>query len=299
MLTSSPESPIPLIYNPGAGGRCGHKVKKAIGIMEGMGASVKPIETTGPGSAIGLAREAAAAGPKRLIVAGGDGTINEAINGMAGSGVELAILPMGTANVLAIELGLPANLDEACRIALSDQTAAIDLGLAGERYFALMAGFGFDALVIKNINPILKKSIRRAAFPIAGVVTYIKADLPLLTVKTPEREVEGYFVVAANSRYYGGRFGVTPEASMSDGLLDIFVLKKNSFAEMVNFWLQALASGTLDREQAEYLRVSEALVTCAEGAHVPVQTDGDVIGELPMRVSIAPAALKICRGEPA
>lgn len=292
-----PESPIPLIYNPGAGGRCGHKVKKAIAILEGLGASIQPLETTGPGSAIELAREAVAAGPRRLIVAGGDGTINEAINGMAGSGVELAILPMGTANVLAIELGIPARLKEACRIAFSGQTGTIDLGLAGKRYFALMAGFGFDALVIKNINPILKKSIRRAAFPIAGVVTYLKTDLPLLTVKTPEGEVEGYFVVAANSRYYGGRFGLTPEASMSDGLLDICVLKKNSFAEMVNFWLQALKSGTLDREQAEYLRVSDVEITCPAGEHVPVQTDGDVIGELPMRVSVAPVALKICRGE--
>jgi YegS/Rv2252/BmrU family lipid kinase len=254
------------------------------------------METTGPGSATVLAAAVAADGWPRLVVAGGDGTINEAVNGLAGTDTELAIIPTGTANVLAIELGVPRDISKACHIAATGQCIEIDLGKAGDRYFTLMAGAGFDALVIKNLNLKLKRAIRRAAYPIAGMKTFLGQELPPLQVIADDKQVEGYFIVAANSRYYGGHFGPTPTASMTDGRLDICVLKEKSFLKMIDFWYRALKTDTADSSNVEYFRAEAVDVATDSGTPVLVQVDGEVFGELPMRFSVEPRSLKVCIG---
>lgn len=288
---------LPLIYNPQAGGMGERRALKAARTFEKLGADVEVFATTASGSAEELARSVAASGAERLAVAGGDGTINEVVNGIAGSDTELAIIPIGTANVLAIELGIPLSVSKACELALSGKPTRVDLGLAGKRYFVLMAGFGFDALVIKNINPVLKRAIRHAAFPVTGLVTFIQEDLPLLRVESGDHVTEGYFVIAANSKYYGGRFGPTPDASMTDGLLDIVVLKDKGLAEMVNFWISALRKAQLDEPVAEYFRAETIDVSCPSGQTVLWQTDGEVVGELPVRLRVVPGALKVITGD--
>ena len=298
---------LPVIYNPTAGAQGSRKLRRALKALEELEFKAELLPTSGTGTATGLARRAAEEGIQRLVVAGGDGTINEVVNGIAGSsasadysiaehGTELAIIPTGTANVLAIELGIPLKVEEAAKLAVSGKCTSIDLGLADGRFFTLMAGVGFDALVIKNINPVLKKSIRRAAFPVTGVLTLMQKDLPGLLVQSRDRTTEGYFAVVSNSRYYGGRFGPNPKASITDGLLDVCVLKGKSFQKMLNFWVAALKKEHLDEPFAEYFRSSEVEVSCPGGAPVPVQTDGEVVGELPMRIAVKPGALKVCAG---
>lgn len=289
-------SGLPLIYNAGAGGRGGDMGPQLIRNMRQAGAGVELLPTGGRGEAIAIAREVAAAGAGRLAVAGGDGTINEAINGIAGSDTELAIIPTGTANILALELEIPMQMDKACALAVRGNSVTVDLGLAGQRYFALMAGAGFDALVIKNINPVLKRTIRRAAFPLSGLSTFFRERLSPLSICSGDHRTQGYFVIASNARYYGGRFGPNPMASMSDGLLDICILKGRSFTEMIRFWTGALRKGTIDSAIAESFRSSEVEISCPPGADVPVQTDGEVVGSLPVRVSVVPGALKVCAG---
>lgn len=288
--------PLPVIYNPTAGSQGSRKLRRALKALEELEFEAELLPTSGIGSATGLARRAAEKGMRRLVVAGGDGTINEVVNGIAGSGTELAIIPTGTANVLAIELDIPLKMEEAAQLAARGKSKSIDLGVADGRYFTLMAGVGFDALVIKNLNPVLKKSIRRAAFPVTGVLTLLQKDLPGLLVRSRERTSEGYFAVVSNSRFYGGRFGPNPRASITDGLLDVCVLKGKSFQEMLNFWVAALKKEHLDEPFAEYFRSSEVEVSCPQGAPVPVQTDGEVVGELPMRIAVKPGALKVCAG---
>lgn len=288
---------LPLIYNPTAGGGCQRRVQKAITYMQELGAKVEALPTTAPGSATKLASQAVAVGARRIVAAGGDGTINEVINGLTGSNTELAIIPTGTANVLALELGVPVNTKNAAYLAVRGKSSCIDLGRAGDRYFALMAGIGFDALVIKNLNPLLKKSIRRAAFPVSGLVTFIQTDLPLISVSAPENKYAGYFVIVANSRYYGGRFGPAADASMTDGLLDICVLKGKSLNQMLKFWMAALRKSKLDKSQADYFRAEAVQLASPAREPVLVQTDGEVIGKLPMRVLVVPSALKVCAGK--
>jgi len=284
---------IPLIYNPAAGARGARKAEKAIDTLTRLGYAVTALATSGPGSATTLAATIAAEGWPLLVVAGGDGTINEAVNGIAGAGTSLAIIPTGTANVLARELGVPADVKRACRAAVGGDRLAIDLGRADGRYFTLMAGAGFDALVIKNLNPALKRAIRHAAFPVSGLKTYFGRELPLLRVTAGERVAEGCFVVAANSRYYGGRFGPTPEASMTDGLLDVCVLKEKSFTRMAEFWYRALKTGRPGGPWVEYFRAGELEVESAGGEKVLVQVDGELSGELPARITVASRALEV------
>ncbi|MHB1003275.1 MAG: diacylglycerol/lipid kinase family protein [Thermoleophilia bacterium] len=290
-----PES-MPFIFNPAAGPRGRKRAEKAMRTLAGLGVEVKPFETPGPGSATAIARSLAAEAWPRLLVAGGDGTINEAVNGIAGSSTGLAVIPAGTANVLARELGIPDDIAAACRAAVGDRCVRIDLGNAGGRYFTLMAGAGFDAMVIKNINPVLKKTIRHAAFPVAGIRTYLGGELPLLRVAAGDVTAEGYFVVAANSRYYGGRFGPTPAASMTDGLLDVCVLKEKSLTRMVEFWYKALKTERLDSSLADYFRAADLEITCPDGGTVLLQVDGELAGELPVRVTVEKQALDVCVG---
>ncbi|GBE57621.1 diacylglycerol kinase [bacterium BMS3Abin01] len=287
---------FPLIYNPVAGGGKRDMGRDLTAEFRRLGVEVELLRTTGAGDATRLAREAVRAGVARLVAAGGDGTINEVVNGLAGSETELAVIPMGTANVLALELEIPVAPARACELAVKGNSITVDLGLAGERYFILMAGVGFDALVIKNINPALKRTIRRGAFPLSGLKTFFGEKLSLLTINADGRKTHGFFVIASNSRYYGGRFGPTPLASMADGLLDICVLKGRSLPEMIKFWIGALGKGTVDTAVAESFRATGIRVSCEPGVRVPVQTDGEVVAELPVSISVAPAALKICAG---
>ena len=285
-----------MIYNPAAGSCGERRAMKIAAALESFGAPVTPMATDASGAATRFAREAVGLGVSKIVVAGGDGTINETVNGMAGSGVELGVIPVGTVNVLAKALSIPANVDEACRLAMTGESIAIDLGRAGERYFTLMAGVGFDALTIKNLDPVLKRALRSAAFPISGLKTFITEELPLISVKSDGHETEGYFVIAANSRYYGGRFGPTPLADMQDGLLDFCILREKSFTEMLRFWISSIRKEQIDEPLAEYFRADEAKVTCPSGKQVLVQTDGEIVGELPVGISVAPGALRICAG---
>jgi len=287
---------LPLIYNPAAGGGKGDMAPLLVRQFDRLGAQVKLMQTTAPGDAMRLAGEIAREGAPRMVVAGGDGTINEVVNGLAGSRTELAVIPTGTANVLALELEIPVAPDRACQLAVDGGSITVDLGRAGERYFILMAGVGFDALVIKNINPVLKRAIRRGAFPLSGLKTFFREKLSLLTISADGRETRGFFVIASNSRYYGGRFGPTPMASMADGLLDVCILKGRSLPQMIRFWVGALGKGTIASAVADNFRTAELQVSCKNGARVPVQTDGEVVGHLPVRISVAPAALRICAG---
>lgn len=287
---------LPLIYNAAAGGRH-HDISRQLSeCMLRAGARVR-IHPVGAGrDTIATAAVIAESGARRLVVAGGDGTINEVINGMAGSGADLAIIPTGTANVLALELEIPTDFGRACALAVKGDSTAVDLGLAGDRYFALMAGAGFDALVIKNINPMMKRTLGRAAFPLTGLHTFFRETLPRLTIRSGDRETSGYFAIAANAAYYGGRFGPCPRASMTDGMLDICILKGRGLPQMLRFWADMVRKGAVDSKLADIFRASEVEISSDGSEDVPVQTDGEVIGSLPMRFSVVPGALRVCAG---
>jgi diacylglycerol kinase (ATP) len=283
------------IFNPASGG--GHFRRDLPLIVESLGRlgwDVAERATEGEGHATLLAREALEEGVDRVVVIGGDGTVNETLNGLAGSDVPLAIVPTGTVNVLALELGLPLDPPDAVRVAAEGRATRIDLGLAGERYFALMAGVGLDADVVSRVRPAMKRALKEMAFVLQGLTTYLTSEHPLVRIESEDRCTEGYFVVLGNARNYGGTFGITPLADMRDGLLDVVVLKDMGFFSVAHYWLAALLSAHLQHPKVEYFRTAAARLTVAQGdTPVLVQTDGEIAGVLPLECRVVPGALLI------
>jgi YegS/Rv2252/BmrU family lipid kinase len=262
--------------------------------LSALGFEIDERHTGAPGDAAEFARHAVAESYELVCAVGGDGTVNETVNGLAGSDVPLAIVPTGTVNVLAMELGIPLDPPDAVRVIEKGSLSWIDLGLAGERYFALMAGIGMDARVVASVNPLLKKTLKEAAFAVQGAVSYFTHEEPLLRVECEEQTVEGYFAVFGNASNYGGAFGITPFADMRDGLLDVCVLKDKSFLGTAWYWLAALINSHINHPKVAYFRTEAAQVSAVEpDKEVLVQTDGEVAGKLPLECRVVPRALRV------
>jgi diacylglycerol kinase (ATP) len=284
------------IFNPtSGGGRFKRDLPLITSSLRGLGFEVDELPTERSGHATTLAAAAVGRGFDVVCAIGGDGTVNEVVNGIAGGEATLAIIPTGTVNVLAMELGIPLDPPDACALAAAGHTIDIDLGIAGGRYFALMAGAGLDAAVIAGMNPLMKKALREAAFAVQGVATALTGDFPLIRVEADDQCVDGYFVVAGNSSNYGGAFGITPAADMRDGLLDVCVMTDKSFLNMSYYWLSALVSTHLRNPKVEYFRATSVRLSLAPGetGEVLVQTDGEIAGKLPLECRIVPRALNV------
>jgi YegS/Rv2252/BmrU family lipid kinase len=284
-----------VISNPEAsGGGYRRDLPRIMAALSALGFEIDDRHTTAPGDAAEFARQAVVESYELVCAVGGDGTVNETVNGLAGSGVPLAIVPTGTVNILAMELGIPLDPPDAVRVIEKGSLSWIDLGLAGERYFALMAGIGMDARVVASVNPILKKTLKEAAFAVQGAVSYFTHEEPLLRVECEEQTVEGYFAVFGNASNYGGAFGITPFADMRDGLLDVCVLKDKSFLGTAWYWLAALINSHINHPKVAYFRTEAAQVSAVEpDKEVLVQTDGEVAGKLPLECRVVPRALRV------
>jgi len=283
------------IRNPDAGGG-GYKrdLPLIMSALRGLGYHVDERMTQGEGDGTRLARAGVEEGFDLVCAIGGDGTVNEAINGLAGTNLPLAIIPTGTVNVLAMELGIPLDPPDAVRLLEAGTVSWIDLGLAGERYFGLMAGVGMDAAVVASLSPVMKRALKEAAFAVQGLANYLTREEPRIRVTCEERSVEGYFAVFGNASNYGGGFGITPLADMRDGLLDVCVLKDKSFLSTISYWTAALINAHLKHPKVEYFRTEAAqIVTVEADKEVLVQTDGEMAGRLPLTCSVVPRALRV------
>jgi YegS/Rv2252/BmrU family lipid kinase len=283
------------VFNPhSGGGEYRRDLPLILGALRGLGYQVDEHETQGMGDAIRLAQDAVRLGYDVVCAIGGDGTVNETLNGLAGTEVPLAIIPTGTVNVLAMELGIPFEPPDAVRLLETGTVSWIDLGVAGGRHFALMAGVGMDAAAVASLNPVMKKAFKEAAFAVQGFANYLTKEDALIRVTSAERTVEGYFAVFGNSSNYGGGFGITPLADMRDGLLDVCVLTDKSFVSTLWYWTAALLNAHMRHPKVEYFRTRRAEVTTVEdGKEVLVQTDGEVAGRLPLTCKVVPHALRV------
>jgi diacylglycerol kinase (ATP) len=283
------------VFNPhSGGGEYRRDLPLILAALRGLGYQVDEHETQGMGDAIRLAQDAVRLGYDVVCAIGGDGTVNETLNGLAGTEVPLAIIPTGTVNVLAMELGIPFEPPDAVRLLETGTVSWIDLGVAGGRHFALMAGVGMDAAAVASLNPVMKKAFKEAAFAVQGFANYLTKEDALIRVTSAERTVEGYFAVFGNSSNYGGGFGITPLADMRDGLLDVCVLTDKSFVSTLWYWTAALLNAHMRHPKVEYFRTRRAEVaTVEDGKEVLVQTDGEVAGRLPLTCEVVPHALRV------
>ena len=207
---------ILVIFNPAARSERAGKLRDKIQAL-GARAVVRP--TGGPDDARALAARAVEQGYKVVVAAGGDGTINEVVNGLAGSDVTLGLLPLGTMNVFAAEMGVPSNRIKRCwEIIEAGHVREVDLARANTRAFVQLAGVGFDAQAVAGVDWAAKKNL--------GPLSYIISAAKVASHKPPELVIEcesgsvrkGSFVLIGNGRYYGGRVAVFKGAINNDGL---------------------------------------------------------------------------------
>ena len=287
-----------LISNPKTGRYASRRrpVDELASQLESLGVKVDLRLTQGPGDATQIAARAARNGSSDIIVAGGDGTINEAIQGVAGTKARLAIIPRGTANVLARELGLPLDDEQALKIAAQGKTREIYLGLAIDettqesRHFVLMAGIGLDASVVRRVQPSLKKRIGKGAFWISGLSHLATWNPRPFTLEINGHKYTSTFAAIGKGGKYGGDLAITPGAHLDQPEFEICIIKTTSRLRYLRLLSHAMRNG-LPRNTPEVQFVNAMSVRAHGDAQV--QIDGELIGHLPMRFEIAPQSLNV------
>lgn len=234
----------------------------------------------------------------RIVVAGGDGTINEVINGLLSSQqpgtkkIPLSIIPIGTANVLAKELGIPEDIDGAVHVLLSGSAKKISLGRINGSYFALMAGIGFDGETVLGVNnDFIKKISGKLAHIISGFKVLMGYNPAQIKLVTPDKELQGYTAIIGNAKCYGGFFYVTPGASVTDDHLDICVYQGRTRMALIRFIIGVLRQNHLDFKDVDYLKASEMEILSDSRVHV--QIDGEYFGTLPVKIEVVRDAINI------
>ena len=286
-----------LIYNPQAGRRRRlrpQQIRTATEELERNGVSVQTQATTGPGSGTELACDAIQNGADLIVVCGGDGTINEVVCGMAHSCVPLAVLPCGTANVLARELRLPRDMRAAARAIPSATPRRLALGLAGNRYFLLMAGVGFDAQIIYKLALRWKNLLGIGSYVLETIRQVLFEPKKAFVVSTEDRQMEATFACTSKSRHYGP-FHMVREADLFSESFFVYCFRSRNRLRYFLYSL-ALLTGRLDR-LADVVRFPARKVRCEAIGSSPkkilFQVDGELAGWLPCTIEMVPDALTL------
>jgi YegS/Rv2252/BmrU family lipid kinase len=287
------KSSIVIICNPTARKASMKRIEQATSFLRGKGFSSELFVTEERGHAERLAAESVRKGPRIIIAAGGDGTINEVVNGMVGSGIPLAVLPFGTTNVLAKELGIPDDLHAALEVAVEREPKPVCLGriesAAFSRYFCLMAGIGVDGRAVHDTNASLKKLSGKAAYIFSGVKSLFTNSHEDIRLKINGREyVCGTAIVGKSSRY-GGNFRVTPDASLLYPVLYTCIFKGRGRIDLLRYVFGVLTGRHLTYRDVVYLRSTNVEIY----GHAHIQIDGDYLGVPPARISVVTDVLKI------
>jgi YegS/Rv2252/BmrU family lipid kinase len=283
-----------IIHNPTAGRQKHRRLVDIVTRLDRVGATVVVRETTQRGDAEDFAAAASAEDFDAVVAAGGDGTVNEALNGLCrgAGGLALGVIPLGTANVLACEIGLaPRDLDGIAQAIAFSPTRRVHMGLANGRRFLLMAGVGLDAEVVEKINSALKRHTGKLAYIVESLKQAVGYDFPKLTIRADGVTYEGRMAVACNGRYYGGPFVAAPDADLESPTLDVCILPNPGVAGMLRYGL-ALPLGKLsDLPEVRVISARSLVITGPRGA--PVQGDGDIVARLPAEISIADETIEL------
>jgi diacylglycerol kinase (ATP) len=264
--------------------------------LRSQGLDVQLLSTEGPGDATRFAANAARNGARSVIVSGGDGTINEALQGLVGTDVRIAILPRGTANVLARELELPLDSMKAAAVIARGRTRRIHVGCAidettdSKRYFLLMAGIGLDASVVRRVHPGLKKRFGQAAFWLSGL-SHLADWKPMpFTIEANGACYTATLATIGKAAGYGGDLAVTPRAQLEQPDFEICIIESQSRLRYLRLLSFALRGGVPQGQHGVwFLHATRARAT----GDAPVQVDGELIGQLPMTFEIAPHSIEV------
>jgi YegS/Rv2252/BmrU family lipid kinase len=287
-------SRITIIFNPTAGRRGRLDLSDVLARLQASGWTVDMRPTARRGDAERFARAIAAlpaAGrPDVVAIAGGDGTIGEAVNGITSAApsppLQLGIIPMGTANVLAAEIGLRVEAAHVAATIDGRHVKQVHAGLLDGRAFTLMAGVGFDAHVVAELDERLKRRIGKGAYLVAAVRLLFRFRFPTYCVRVDGgAPLAAASVIVTRGRFYGGRHTVAPGASLVAPLLHVCLFERKGVFHVLRYAL-ALGLGQLPRS-AGYRILTGHRVEITGPVGDPVQGDGDILGRLPATIELA------------
>jgi diacylglycerol kinase (ATP) len=289
-----------VIFNPAARGE---KARRFCRQLDAIGELCALKATTAPGIARRLAAEAVRDGFDLIAAAGGDGTVNEVLNGIGDAPdgfarARLGVLPLGTVNVFARELKIPLRVERAWEVLQRGRELKIDLprvefsvnGVLKKRYFCQLAGAGLDARAIELVDWQHKKQVGKLAYVIAGLKALCEKK-PQITVRANGQNATGELVLVGNGRFYGGSFAILPQADLCDGRLDICVLPRANWWTLLRCGPGLLVRGKLPATAVQYLSAEEFELTC--GSTAAFELDGEWMGKLPVTFSIEREKLRV------
>ena len=292
-----------LIYNPAAGHRgMVRELQDAMIYLEDRGWQIVWRQTRGSGDATTYAREAAGSGFDVAIAAGGDGTIGQVVNGIAGTETALGVIPVGTTNVWAREVGLPYStplyqdsVQDAVEMLADGQLRVVDLGRVNGIYFLMWVGIGLDAEVTAEVEnrPEVKRRFGQLFFAITALTKALslkgtRASIVLDGERLSQRVL---LIVASNIQLYGGIMRIAPMASMTDGLLDISIFRGyTGLMAYIHFFSIMIGTHTRNPEITYH---QGQRMTIETSRPLPVHLDGDVIGTTPLEIEVVPKMLRV------
>jgi diacylglycerol kinase (ATP) len=282
------------IDNPVAGRHHPRYLTKQVAYrLRRYGWQVDVVGTAYAGHGISLAREAVSRRYDMVVACGGDGTINEVLQALAGTTTCLGVVPTGTANVWAGEAGLPRDAEYLTALLDHGPRPAIDIGRADSRLFLLMAGIGLDAAVVRRVQLGLKERFGRWAYVLSLLEqfsAYQGASVHLTLDGIVEEHIL-WMLVVGNTRRYAGYFRLTPQALIDDGRLDVCMVPGLSAAWSVPQWSAVLTGAPPLRKYLRYRRVREIAVQAARP--LPIQVDGDPAGYTPVTITVLPGGVRM------
>jgi YegS/Rv2252/BmrU family lipid kinase len=285
---------ILVILNPAARGERARSLRQTI---QRLSRRIVVRETRKAGDAEALAERAVHLGFDTVVAAGGDGTVNEVVNGLGEADVRFGVLPVGTMNVFALELGIESkDLERAWAVIEGGNVREIDLPMANEEYFVQLAGVGLDAEVVRQTTPDFKKALGPLSYLLSLAQVAARKPPKLVVTDAAGVDYEGSFVLVGNGRYYGGPFALFRDAALDDGLLDVVVFKNQTHWDIMRY-MQAIAFGShQDLPDVTYFQTPSAAVS-ADG-EVPVELDGEIAGFAPFTFGFAKRKLQVLAPPP-
>lgn len=274
---------ILIIHNPMAGQRTTAKVNAVMAALRTRGAEVSVRATGFAGEAEQIVR--ACRGQFDVVaMAGGDGTLMEAVNGlMPADGQKIALIPAGTANVVALELGLPDGADALAQLIIAGQTRRVETAAINGRRFVFTAGAGFDAYVVATVDPVLKRRLGKLSFVHAAIRAMVRYRFERFAVTVDGKAMDAAGVIVMNGRCYGGPFAVAPDNDLFSGKLAVLVLRNAGRVAALRY-LAAMVLGRLHTSAGVDYVTNVSRVDIVRPAGAPVQADGDHPGFVPATI---------------
>ncbi len=282
------------VFNPAAGRNRRARFDDIVELLRKSGCVVSVVETKAPGHAEAIAREASANQNSEfdvIVAAGGDGTVNEIVNGLKGGSLVLGLMPLGTANVLADEIALGRSVEATARALALGPIRPIHLGRINGRRFVMMAGAGFDANVVHGVSLALKKVIGPLAYVWQAAVQAFREDHAGCAVTIDGVSYKTTSVVVCNGRRYGGPFIAAPNASLTEDRFHVVLMQGRGWINIARYGI-ALILGKIST-------LSDVLIVPGRDVEVdgikgrPVQADGDIIATLPAHISVDPEPVRL------